>query len=281
MEDWCCIAAVNDEAVFGANLAASPALRAEPARLNVQRGHRTAGAAYAAGMAQTGIAQTGIAQTGITKTGITKTGTAICVFAHQDVYLPRGWEDRLAAGIRAVERIDPDWAVLGLFGRTQDGRYVGHVWTTGLGRELGGPFEVPEPVDSVDELVIVLRRASGIAFDPALPGFHLYGSDIVQAARAAGKGAYVIDAPVVHNSVPVRTLAGAFLTAHDYMRRKWRARLPILTTVGPITRFGIRIRLQILRRYGLSRHKADRLRAADQQRSRRDPAEIARKLGYE
>jgi hypothetical protein len=260
-DDWCCIAAVNDEAVFAANLAASPALRALPGRLMAIRGAASAGAAY--------------------NRGLDATAAALVVFAHQDVYLPRGWQDRLAAGIAAVGRADPDWAVAGLFGRRRDGRYAGHVWTSGLGRELGGPFAAPEPVASLDELVIVLRRDSGLRFDEGLPGFHLYGADIVQTALAAGRGAYVIDAPVVHNSVPVRTLAGAFLKAHDHMRRKWRARLPILTTVGPVTRFGVKIRLQILRRYGLGRRRAEALRAADQLRPRRDPAEIARALGYE
>ena len=39
-------------------------------------------------------------------------------------------------------------------------------------------------MQSFDELLIVLRRDSGLRFDEGLPGWHMYGTDIVQTARA-------------------------------------------------------------------------------------------------
>ncbi|MEO0572209.1 MAG: hypothetical protein AAF039_10935, partial [Bacteroidota bacterium] len=35
------------------------------------------------------------------------------VFAHQDVYLPWGWDTQLRARITALEAVDPGWGVLG------------------------------------------------------------------------------------------------------------------------------------------------------------------------
>jgi len=261
MIDWCCIAAVNDEAVLAGNLAASPALAATPDRLVTLCDQPSASAAYAAGLAAT--------------------RAPVAVFAHQDVYLPRGFEACLARQIAALAAHDPGWAVAGVYGISAEGRRVGRVWSSGLGCEIGTPPPGPVPVQSLDELLLIVNRASGIGFDPGLPGFHLYGTDIVQSALAAGHGAYAIDLAVVHNSVPVRSLRGAFLKAHDHMRRKWRDRLPIRTPVTRITWHGLDTRWQQLRQFGPTARAAARRRAAAAARPRPDPAAIARRLGYE
>lgn len=258
--DWCCIAAVNDNRVLEANLAASPALRSDPARLTVLRDQASASAAYNAGLNQT--------------------SARICVFAHQDVYLPLGWDELLARHVAQLDRTDPDWAVAGLFGISVEGAYVGRVWSTGLGKELGAPFRVPVAVQSLDELLIVLNRPSGLRFDPALPSFHLYATDIVQTALAAGKGAYALDAPVVHNSVPTPTLRGGFTLAYDYMRSKWRHRLPIVTPVTQITRLGWKLRWQVLRGLRLDIARSKRI-MKNTLSPRPDPKEIAMQMKYE
>lgn len=257
---WCCIAAVNDTAVLEANLAASPVLRADPARLVTLRDQPSASIAYNAGLDQT--------------------SARICVFAHQDVYLPRGWEDRLADIVTGLDQLDQNWAVAGLFGKDREGAPVGRVWSTGLGREIGAPFDEPIPVQSLDELVIVLNRDSRLRFDPELPSFHLYATDIVQMALSSGKGAYVVDAPVVHNSVPTPGLRGGYMQAYDYMRKKWRNRLPIVASVTRITRLGWYLRLQDIRMFRLKPKRTKQIRLAARL-PRPDAQAIARKLGYE
>lgn len=258
--EWCCIAAVNDETVLRANLAASPALLAQPQRLTVLRDQSSASVAYNA--------------------GLDATAARICVFAHQDVYLPLGWDENLAKHVARLDRLDSGWAVAGLFGIDRNGIHVGRVWSTGIGREIGAPFSDPIPVQSLDELVIVLNRDSGLRFDPDLPSFHLYATDIVQIALSAGKGAYVVDAPVVHNSVPTPGLRGGYMLAYDYMRHKWRARLPIVTPVTRITRLGWHVRWQDLRTFRLNYRRAKRIRLASRL-PRPDAKTIARRLGYE
>jgi hypothetical protein len=121
----------------------------------------------------------------------------------------------------------------------------------------------------------VLRCDSGLRFDPELPGFHLYGTDIVQSALAAGLEAYVFDGPVVHNSLPVTRLDDSYGRAYRHMQRKWTARLPIATTVIPITRSG-----WPLFRWRL-RHWGRRLRSPVVTQRCATPARRAQELGYE
>lgn len=258
--NWCCITAVNDTSVLEANLAASPVLQADPTRLVTLRNQISASIAY--------------------NTGLDQTAARICVFAHQDVYLPRGWDDRLADIVARLDQQDPTWAVAGLFGVDCTGAHVGRVWSTGLGREIGAPFGEPVPAQSLDELVIVLNRDSGLRFDPGLPSFHLYATDIVQIAMSARKGAYVVDLPVVHNSVATPGLRGGYMQAYDAMRQKWRARLPIITPVTHITRSGWYVRIQDLRMFRLNTKRKKRLRLAAAL-PRPNAQAIARELGYE
>lgn len=212
--DWCCVAAVNQPDILAANLAASPALAARPDRLNTQADQPSASVAY--------------------NRGLDETGAGIVVFAHQDVYLPDGWDDTLARCLHELDARDPTWAVAGLIGRTPDNAIAGRVWSTGLVREVGDAAGLPVPTTCVDELLIILRRASGLRFDEDLPSFHLYGTDIVQMARKSGHGAYIIHAPVVHNSRPVQSLKGGFDKAYAYLQTKMAADLPVQTLIATI-----------------------------------------------
>ncbi len=258
MADWCVISAVNDEGVLKKNLASSPMLRMHPERLTVLRDYPSAGHAY--------------------NSGLSKTTARICIFAHQDVYLPSGWDTRLSARVKQLDTLNPMWAVAGPFGISRSGMHCGRVWTTGLGREIGTSPTTPIPAQSLDELLIILNRDSGLEFDADLPSFHLYGTDIAQTALTAGNKVYVIDAPVIHNSRPVVTLEGGFEDALLYLRHKWHQRLPIRTPVTYITRFGIRHLLQRMRMRDWPRRRDPKSRPAAPVRS---PIEIAKDLGYE
>lgn len=249
------VAAVNDEATLARNLAASPLIASGRVSLTPIRGARCASAAYNA--------------------GLDATDAPLVVFAHQDVWLPPGWETGLAAAIADLDRRDPAWAVLGVFGTTAAGRRIGRVWSSGIGRCVGDALDAPAPVVSIDELVIVLRRDAGLRFDAALPHFHLYGTDIVQTALAAGRSTYAATLPVVHNSRYVPTLSGGFTDAYRHMRRKWRAALPIATPVTRITATGLD-----LLRTNFRLWRTRRARAATAFDCATDPREIARACGW-
>jgi len=114
-------------------------------------------------------------------------------------------------------------------------RFHTHLWSSGLGRVIGGPFD-PKPCVSLDEVVLILRGGCGVNFDPAMPGFHLYGTDICRTALRAGRGVYAIDAPVIHNSVPVAMLDRGYRQAYRFLQKKWHSELPLPTCVVPVTR---------------------------------------------
>lgn len=265
--DWCCVAAVNRSDILAENLAASPVFLENPGILQVERGWSTAGGAY--------------------NSGKRDTGAEIVVFAHQDVYLPRGWDALLAQRIRQLDTLDPNWAVAGVMGIGPGGVHSGHVWSTGLGRELGASFGAPIATTSLDEVLLILKRSSGLSFDPDLPSFHLYGTDIVQMALQAGLGAYVIHAPVIHNSRPVQTLSGGFTEAYHYMQKKWSFALPIQTLVTEIAETDAplqRTENQLQTRRFLKRVRrvwATARFGRGGVAGRPSPASIASKLGYE
>ena len=212
--DWSLVAAVNDEQVLQGSLLSSP--DAATCEIVIERGFPTCGAAY--------------------QEGLRETSKEIIVFAHQDVYLPNGWRRKVEAAIATLADHDPDWAVLGVFGVDLNDRCHGHVYSTGSRRVLGSPFVDAIPAQSLDEMVLIVRRSAGIGFDPELPGYHLYGTDICLTARRAGLRSYVIPAFCLHNSNGIRSLPASFWKAYRYLRKKWWSVLPVSTCCTRITK---------------------------------------------
>jgi len=248
-------AAVNDRAVLAACLERSPDLIAGDARLRIYEGFGTASEAYNAALSDT---------------------DADClVLVHQDVYLPQGFLARLRRWISQLDSIDPDWAVAGVIGVDGLGAVVGETWSSGLECLIGRRVATPSAVVALDEMLLVVRPAVAPRFDPALPSFHLYGTDIVQSAKVSGRSSYVIDLPVIHHSRPTVDLRGSYRRAYQFMQRKWRRQLPIPTLVCPIHRSSVpfwvrQARMQFKARGSTARREPQG-----------DPAQIARRLGME
>jgi len=248
--------AVNNDGVLESNLKRSPDIHENVYSLTIQRGYTSASHAYNAAIRESRIADW-------------------IVFAHQDVFLPQGWTERLLSNIRVLLSNKKKVAVIGTFGITAEGKHVGRSWSVGLGKEIGQPLSEPTPAVSVDEMVIVLNMKAGLTFDEDLPGFHLYGTDIVRMAIARGWGAYVIDAPVIHNSLPVRNLLSGYRQSYQYMQRKWRHELPLPTCVVPVTRSGWPLLSWQLRAWKRNwRHRAPHPGRHP------NPAMLAKELGY-
>ncbi len=247
-------AAVNSDTVLAQNLGASPDLRHTPPLLE----------ARGAANASTAI-----------RSILERAGSGVVVIPHQDVYLPRGFLDRLSGIVERLSATAPDWAVLGVVGVDTSGIIRGRTWSSGLGREVGVPNLEPVESVSLDEVTLIVRADAAEFVDADLPGFHLYGTDIVLSARRAGRPSFVVDLPVVHNSVRVRQLDAGYRAAYSYMARKWRDHLPLRTCVVPIERAPWR-----LLRYRL-RLAWREWRRKDAPARDPDPAAIARRLGYE
>lgn len=248
------IAAINNHEVSESNILRSRFLQDKMVQFIPAEGFASASQAYNFGIANA-------------------TGDFL-VFAHQDVYIPASWFHQLAEAISFVEKKQQPWAVLGVVGVDGSGKVKGRCWSTGLGREVGGAVVEPEPVVSVDELIFVVKKSSNLTFDDDFPGWHLYGTDIVQEALKRGFGAYVIHAPVVHNSLPVVRLDAGFVDCARYMRKKWAHRLPLQTCCIRLTRFGWPLLRRRLRQLFVS---TDR----DSFTPLPDPVAKARELKYE
>lgn len=168
--------------------------------------------------------------------GLARTRGEVVVFAHQDVFLPKGWALRLNQCLKELTANDPQWGVAGIFGVSASGEGIGYTYSTGLGRYVGKPFRAPTPVRTLDEIILIIRRSSGLFFDEKLPGFHLYGADICLEAESRGMRNYAIPCFALHNSCGVKWLPPDFWRAYMYLRRKWWDRLPIITSCTKITK---------------------------------------------
>jgi hypothetical protein len=212
------VVASNNDAVLRASLFASPDLDGS-VEVVIERNAASAAKAYNA--------------------GLDRSRGELVVFVHQDVFLPPGWTKSLHEATASLDSVDPTWAVLGVFGIDHSARARGWLYSTGLKRIVGAPLPQPLPVQALDEVVIVLRRSSGLRFDDALPGFHLYGTDICQEARRRGFQAYAFQGFCIHNTNGIGVLPIEYWKAWLHIRSKWWAVLPITTPCMTVSRWAL------------------------------------------
>lgn len=206
----------GDPSLLRRNFSISPCLEGlAPDRIIIQEGFSSASLAY--------------------NDAIDKAGTDIIVFAHQDVYFPANWIVQLQQALQSLEKADPHWGVAGGFGVTNQGLEAGFLFSVGLG-VLGEPFDDPVAIDTLDEYLLILRKSSGLRFDPALPGFHFYGTDICLSARQQGKRCYAIPVFCVHNT-SYGFLSDDFFNYYWDIKKKWKRYLPIQTPCIRISRW--------------------------------------------
>lgn len=212
----------NNDSVLDNNLRRSPVISEGRTRLHIERGAPSASAAY--------------------NHALEHLDEDIVVFLHQDVYLPKGWDELLWQRISQVEAVDQDWGLLGSFGiATDDGRGYGPVWSTSLGQIVGRVPEQPMKVQSFDEMLMVMRSSSRLRFDENLNGFHFYGTDIVQIAASKGLASYAVPLPCIHNDKFKGRLDEDYNRSYQFMRRKWKSRLPIQTPTIKVTWHGLNL----------------------------------------
>jgi hypothetical protein len=178
----------------------------------------------------------------------------VLIFAHCDVYFPGTWFARLAWEVDRLARIDPMWAVAGVSSLTSAGELVGRMYDSSLEPLFaetmgifGKPLVSPVPIVSADELALIVRRGASVSFDPLLPEFHLYGTDIILEAERQGKRSYGLDMPLIHNAKAQLQIGSDYVRAYKYMVRKWYARLPVPTTCGMLTTNPLAFQLRRLR----------------------------------
>ena len=212
--EWTIISAVNDDAVLKSCLLDSPGIKSA-SEVILQRGFSSAPRAY--------------------NEAIAKAKTDLLVFVHQDMYFPDGWIESVQRAIETLETKDPNWGVLGVWGTLDDVKRAGYLcWTGNAGMERP-PFEGGQEVMSLDEVVLIFRKSSGLKFDEALPGYHMYGTDICLESQRQGRRTYAISAFCIHNTNIGGFLPGQFWKCYLFMRRKWKHALPFETPCITVT----------------------------------------------
>ena len=210
--------ASHSEDILSANLLRSPEVTSGVLACHVERDAPSASHAYSRALAAT---------------------TAdLVIFAHHDVYLPQGWTALLT---RRLAELPDDWALFGAFGVGLDAAHIGPVWSSSLGQIVGRVPLAPVPVQSFDEMLIVMRRDAGLRWDTALPGWHFYGTDIVATARAAGRGSYAGALPTIHNDRYHDALGPDFTESYRFMQHKWAAALPMRSPITKVSRSGLHL----------------------------------------
>jgi len=213
------VVAINNRDLLEANFLRSPCVRGRHVHeILVQQNFSSAAKAY--------------------NDAISKSRNDLIVFCHQDVIFPEAWLSRLENALDDLTVQDPAWGVLGCYGKTSDGDAWGQVYSSGLG-VIGTPVKRPKAVQTLDELVLILRKSSGLRFDERLPHFHLYGTDICLAAAKTGMKSYAMSAFCIHNTQLNLVLPKEFYECCKCVKRMWREYLPIQTTCVRITRFNV------------------------------------------
>jgi hypothetical protein len=210
------VTASNDRGILASNFLASPCLASGcPHQVLIQEGFPSASLAY--------------------NDAIDRSENDLIVFAHQDILFATNWIDDLRLALAQLDESDPSWGVLGCYGETLHDNGRGYILSGAQGI-LGKPFRQPEPVQTLDEIVLILRKSSGMRFDESLPHFHFYGADMSLQAAQQKRGVYVIPAFCVHNTSQQLALPVEFYECYSHFRLKWQDWLPIQTTVIRITR---------------------------------------------
>ena len=213
------VAAVNSQDIFANNFMASPCFRgSHPYQILAQAGFSSAAKAY--------------------NDAIDRSTNDLIIFAHQDIVFPEHWLSDLQSALDSLEGIDPQWGVLGCYGETLHDGGRGYIYSGGLDI-LGKPFDRPAPVQTLDEIVLILRKSTGLRFDERLPHFHFYGTDICMEAAIRDMRSYAIPAFCIHNTQQNFVLPKEFYEGYKHLKKKWRKFLPIQTTCIRMTKFDL------------------------------------------
>jgi len=150
--------------------------------------------------------------------GLDKGKGEIIVYCHQDVVFPPNWLEMLQDQIAKVDELQEEWGVLGTFGISLKGRYVGNVCDP---HNNMPSIDLPCQVQSLDEHCLIIRRDSGLSFDENLAGFHCYGTDLCLQAMAKRMNNYAIDARLTHLSPGNKD--SSFYEMAGLLEKKWQS----------------------------------------------------------
>jgi len=162
--------------------------------------------------------------------GMKKAKRDIVIFVHHDVGLPAGFFTQLEESISNLQ--NEDWGVLGVAGCLGSARFGYLMNRTNI---WGSKESVPHEIDTLDELILIVKRDS-IIFDENIPStHHMFGPDTCLQFKEQGKKNFSILAYCIHNCVEHKGYPQDFYDSAEYIKKKWPHRLPITTTCTVIS----------------------------------------------
>lgn len=154
----------------------------------------------------------------------------VVAFVHQDVVLHSLTALEEAAGMIMT---DPGIGILGAIGVDAGDRLIGRIRDRVV--RVGAPAATPQDVESLDEVLLVVRRAQlmsePLSEHPRL-AWHAYGVEYCARMRRRGLRAVALDIPLTHNSLT--TNLKDLDLAHAYVGQLHRELLPLRTTCGTV-----------------------------------------------
>ncbi|MFO1216888.1 MAG: hypothetical protein U1E89_00740 [Burkholderiaceae bacterium] len=157
------------------------------------------------------------------------------LLAHQDVYFPRGFGQRLNTLLATIDANERQRTLIGFAGIGVDAARQGYA-PAGfvIDRTTRADWGANDHGVSIDELAIVIARDSVLRPDAAL-GWHLWATDLcLDAITRHGAFARIVRLPLFHNSVTDHTLPDAFHASAARLAAKYPGFGPIHTLCGVI-----------------------------------------------
>ena len=157
------------------------------------------------------------------------------ILCHQDILLYDHNKDDLKRCIAQMNRIDPNWAILGNAGGINLKWRALHI-TEKCGK-IHKEKLLPLKVMNVDENFILVKNGANLALSRDLNGFHMYGTDICLIADILGYNAYVVDFNLIHKSNG--NADKSFYVLKDALIQKYHRAFRVRFMLTTITRFCI------------------------------------------
>ncbi|WP_161962279.1 glycosyltransferase [Nocardioides speluncae] len=154
----------------------------------------------------------------------------VVVFVHQDVYLHS--IDRLIE-IAQLMTDDGPWGLLGASGVTASGGVVGRL--RDKVQLLGSDAPAPVAVDSLDEVLFMIRRSQVLAeplSEDAELAWHAYGIEYGLRMKALGRDVGAVNLAVTHNSLTINL--ARLDVAHARVAALHPSAVPVRTTCGVV-----------------------------------------------
>ncbi|TWG96714.1 glycosyl transferase family 2 [Mesorhizobium sp. J18] len=162
--------------------------------------------------------------------GARKARHDVVIFVHQDVYLHS--IDRLLEAA-ALLRKEGRWGMLGALGVTSAGALVGRI--RDRVQLLGRSAPHPVPVDSLDEVLFMVRR-NLVLEDPLSEhqdlAWHTYAVEYGLRVKAHGLEVGAVDLAITHNSMT--TNLARLDVAHRKVAAMHPGAVPVRTTCGTV-----------------------------------------------